>query len=260
MIIPLYSILNGILKNDKESFACSVFKSFVLVFLLYSVFSIVVLLYSKHLISFMNPQETDLSLINAYLLLSTFAFMIGVAADFANVVFVVIGRSVNVYIFLAFKVFATVLSDFLIIPVFGVVGVGLAKILTSTILSVVALVILLIQKSIKISRFGKSDLVLIKDWSIIGAFSGMQQFIANIVYALMIVRIVNEVSESGNYWLCNNFIWGFLLIPVNALSEVIRKDCKDGYKNLKQSNCYVILLLSSYYGHCQLHFGCHFSR
>lgn len=241
LIIPLYSILNGILKNDKESFACSVFKSFVLVFLLYSVFSIVVLLYSKYLISFMNPQETDLSLINTYLLLSTFAFMIGVVADFANVVFVVIGRSVNIYIFLAFKVFATVLSDFLIIPVFGVIGVGLAKILTSTILSVVALVILLIQKSIKISRFGKSDLVLIKDWSIIGAFSGMQQFIANIVYALMIVRIVNEVSESGNYWLCNNFIWGFLLIPVNALSEVIRKDCKDGYKNLKQSNYYVIL-------------------
>ena len=95
--------------------------------------------------------------------------------------------------------------------------------------------------SINISCFGKSDLVLIKDWSRIGAFSGLQQFIANVVYALMIVRIVNEVSESGNYWLCNNFIWGFLLLPVNALCEVIRKDCKDGYKNLRQSNYYIIL-------------------
>ena len=190
----------------------------------------------------MNPQEIDLSLINKYLLLSTFAFMIGIVADFANVVFVVIGKSINVYIFLAFKVLATILSDFLIIPAFSVIGVGLAKILTSTILSVVALVILSIRKSIKFTRFGKSYLVLIKDWSRIGAFSGMQQFIANIVYALMIIRIVNEVSESGNYWLCNNFIWGFLLIPVNALSEVIRKDCKDGYRNLKQSNYYVILL------------------
>ncbi len=141
LIIPLYSVLNGILKNDKESFACSVFKSFVLVFSLYSVFSIVVLLCSKHLISFMNPQEIDLSLINKYLLLSTFAFMIGIVADFANVVFVVIGKSVNVYIFLAFKVLATVLSDFLIIPAFGVIGLGLAKILTSTILSVAALVL-----------------------------------------------------------------------------------------------------------------------
>lgn len=241
LIIPLYSILNSVLKNDKGNFANIVFKSLILVFLLYSMFSLVVLFYSKHLISFMNPQEIDLSLINKYLFLSTFAFMIDIVADFANVVFVVIGKSVNVYIFLAFKVFSTILSDFLIIPAFGVIGVGLAKILTSTILSVVALAILSIQKSIKISRFGKSDLVLIKDWSRIGAFSGLQQFIANIVYALMIVRIVNEVSESGNYWLCNNFIWGFLLLPVNALCEVIRKDCKDGYKNLKQSNYYIIL-------------------
>ena len=241
LIIPLYSILNSVLKNDKGNFANIVFKSLILVFLLYSAFSIVVLVYSKHLISFMNPQEIDLSLINKYLLLSTFAFMIDIVADFANVVFVVIGKSVNVYIFLTFKVFSTILSDFLIIPAFGVIGVGLAKILTSIILSVVALAILSIEKSIKISRFGKSDLVLIKDWSRIGAFSGLQQFIANVVYALMIVRIVNEVSESGNYWLCNNFIWGFLLLPVNALCEVIRKDCKDGYKNLRQSNYYIIL-------------------
>ena len=160
LIIPLYSILNSVLKNDKGSFANIVFKSLILVFLLYSAFSVVVLVYSKHLISFMNPQEIDLSLINKYLFLSTFAFMIDIVADFANVVFVVIGKSVNVYIFLAFKVFSTILSDFLIIPAFGVVGVGLAKILTSTILSVVALAILSIEKSIKISCFGTSDLVL----------------------------------------------------------------------------------------------------
>lgn len=105
LIIPLYSILNSVLKNDKGNFANIVFKSLILVFLLYSAFSVVVLVYSKHLISFMNPQEIDLSLINKYLLLSTFAFMIDIVADFANVVFVVIGKSVNVYIFLAFKIF-----------------------------------------------------------------------------------------------------------------------------------------------------------
>ena len=71
LIIPLYSILNSVLKNDKGSFANIVFKSLILVFLLYSAFSVVVLVYSKHLISFMNPQEIDLSLINKYLFLST---------------------------------------------------------------------------------------------------------------------------------------------------------------------------------------------
>ena len=58
----------------------------------------------------------------------------------------------------------------------------------------------------------------------------------------MIVKMVNLVSESGNYWVANNFIWGWLLIPVNALSEVVRKDCKDGYSRLLQSNYYLITL------------------
>ena len=42
------------------------------------------------------------------------------------------------------------------------------------------------------------------------------------------------------YWIANNFIWGWMLIPISALAEVIRSDCKEGYKNLKQSNYYII--------------------
>ena len=52
--------------------------------------------------------------------------------------------------------------------------------------------------------------------------------------------MVNMVAEQGNYWIANNFIWGWLLIPISALSEVIRRDCKDGYNNLKQFNYYFI--------------------
>ena len=57
----------------------------------------------------------------------------------------------------------------------------------------------------------------------------------------MICRMVNAVSNSGNYWVCNNFIWGWLLIPVTCLVEIIRKDAgENGYK-LKQLNYYSIV-------------------
>ena len=46
----------------------------------------------------------------------------------------------------------------------------------------------------------------------------------------MVVEMVNIVAEQGNYWVANNFIWGWLLIPMAALMEIIRSDCKDGYK------------------------------
>ena len=71
--------------------------------------------------------------------------------------------------------------------------------------------------------------ILTGDWARIGAFSGIQQFIANFVYAIMIVKMVNMVAEQGNYWVANNFVWGWLLIPIYAITEVIRKDCKEGY-------------------------------
>ena len=241
LIIPLYSILNGILKNDKDNFASAVFKTGFVAFVLYTIFSIVVLIYASHLISFMNPNDTDLSLVNSYLSISTIAFMVGIIVSFVSVVFVVIGKSRNVYILLGVKALVTIISDFIIVPRFGVVGVAVSNILINSILAIVGIVILYLEKAIKLSWFKKEDVKIFKDWCRIGVFSGIQQFIANIVYALMIVKMVNMVAEQGNYWVANNFVWGWLLIPIYAITEVIRKDCKDGYKELKQSNYYLII-------------------
>ena len=40
----------------------------------------------------------------------------------------------------------------------------------------------------------------------------------------MIVKMVNAVNEVGNYWVANNFIWGWLLVPVTCFSELIKKN------------------------------------
>ena len=73
--------------------------------------------------------------------------------------------------------------------------------------------------------FGKCEMSWIKDWAKIGLWSGCQIVLANVVYALVVVRMINAVSESGNYWVANNFIWGWLLVPVNCLVEVIKFLC-----------------------------------
>ena len=241
LIIPLYSIFNKILKNDKEMFPKLVFKAIIIVFILYTIFSIVVLIYAKNLVSFMNPNETDLSLINRYLSITTISFMIGIIVNFINVILVVIDKSKNIYILLISKALITVVSDFIIIPRMGVMGVAFSSILINIILSLFGILILIKEKAIKPEFFKKTDVKIIKDWVKVGAFSGIQQFISNIVYALMICKMVNMVAEQGNYWVANNFIWGWLLIPISAISEVVRKDCKNGYEELKQSNYYIIV-------------------
>ena len=40
----------------------------------------------------------------------------------------------------------------------------------------------------------------------------------------MIARMVNMVGEQGTYWVANNFIWGWLLLPVLQLGELIKRE------------------------------------
>ena len=41
----------------------------------------------------------------------------------------------------------------------------------------------------------------------------------------MIARIVNVVNEQETYWVANNFILGWLLLPVIQLGELIKQEC-----------------------------------
>lgn len=241
LIIPLYSILNKIFKNDSENFAKHTFKTGLLTFIIYTLFSIGVLIYGVVLIKAMNPNEIDAATTNAYLQLEMVAFMVGIIVSFVNVVFVVVGKDKNVYIFLAIRTILSLIVDFVLIPNLGVYGIAISNIIVNTVLAVSSFVLLYIQKHIKFCWFHKSDFPILKEWGKVGVFSGIQQFIDNFIYAIMICKMVNMVAEQGNYWIVNNFIWGWLLIPISALSEIVRRDCKDGYLRLKQFNYYFIV-------------------
>ena len=242
LIVPLYSILNKVFKEDKEKGSRFVFKSFLIAFVLYSLFNVGTFFYGNALISYMNPQENDISAVSLYLKLETVAFMVGIVPSFFNVTFVVAEKPKNVYVFLGLQAILTVVGDFLLIPALGVNGVAVSNIVTNAILGIAGFVVLRCEKLIKPCLFGKGDKSEYLSWLKVGLFSGCQQFIDNIVYALMIGRMVNTVSEQGNYWVANNFIWGWLLIPASAMAEVIKADCKEEDKNIIRSN-YCLLSL-----------------
>ena len=58
----------------------------------------------------------------------------------------------------------------------------------------------------------------------IGGISGVESLVRNFAYIIMISRMVNVVNEQGTYWVANNFIWGWLLLPITQLGEYIKKD------------------------------------
>lgn len=243
LIIPLYSILNRVNKEDNKNFSRFTFIALIIVFSLHFIFNIGVFFYGTSLIKAMNPSEVNIVAIKQYLELETIAFMIGIIPTFFNVIFVTINKAKNVYIFLIIQAILGIIGDFVLIPNLGVNGIAINNIITNSILAVAGFITLFLEKQITPSWFNKGDFQLIANWCKIGLFSGLQQFIDNIVYALMISRMVNLVAESGNYWVANNFIWGWLLIPISALSEIIKSDYKEE-KNTNRSNYLMIVAFS----------------
>ena len=238
LIVPMYSVLSK--AHKREDFNQVVFKLGLVVVGLYALFSLGTFFYGIHLVRYMNPNEIDIGAAYRYLSLETVAFMIGIIFSYASVVFLVIDKSKYMYAFLVAKIALALVSDFLLIPNMGIDGVAISNIIANSVMGVLAIGLLIWIRQLRPGKYNKEDIPHFKDWGRIGLFAGGQQFVDNIVYALMICRLVNAVSESGNYWVSNNFIWGWLLIPITCLSEIIRKDAgADGY-NLRQKNYYSI--------------------
>ena len=239
LIIPMYSVLSK--AHKKENFNQVVFKLGIIVVGLYALFNIGTFFYGISIVAYMNPNEIDIAAAYRYLSLETIAFMIGIVYSYVSVVFLVIDKPKYMYAFLVARILLSLLSDLALVPGMGIDGIAVGNIIANSIMGVLGVLLLIKEKALKPGRYTKEDLPNFKDWGRVGLFAGGQQFLDNIIYALMIVRMVNAVSESGNYWVANNFIWGWLLIPITCLAEIIKKDAgADGY-NLKQKNYYSII-------------------
>ena len=242
LIIPMYSVLSK--AKSTENFSKIIFKLGIIVVGLYVLFSLGTFFYGIHLVSYMNPNDINVMDAYRYLSLETVAFMIGIVYSYVNVVFIVIEKSKYMYFFLVGKILLSLLSDFVLIPNLGIEGVAISNIISNFVVGAIGVIVLILTNNVKVSKYTNDDLPHLKMLGKVGLFAGGQQFLDNIIYALMIVRMVNAVSESGNYWVANNFIWGWLLIPITCLSEIIRKDAGINGYNLKQKNYYSITIFA----------------
>ena len=85
--------------------------------------------------------------------------------------------------------------------------------------------------------FGKEalDFGWIKDFVRIGGVSGLESLVRNVAYMAMITRMVNVVGEQGTYWVANNFIWGWLLLPILQLGELIKQEVAANEENVRKN-------------------------
>lgn len=236
LIVPLYALFHKCIQ-DSEKFKKRIFQSFLIVNVIYILFSFIVLMSCNSIVSAMTSDR--IAEVTEYLRLETAGFIIGNIVCFVNILFVVLEKPFYIYAMVVLKTIFILIGDTFLIPQFGVNGVAYSDIAVSSVCVVLCLIVLYREKLITVSfRFDKTFL---KDYLSIGSFSGFQILLDNIIYSAIVCKMVNAAAEQGNYWTANNIIWGLMLIPVSALAEIIKKDCKDILTS-KKILCYNIVI------------------
>ncbi|MDD6654559.1 MAG: hypothetical protein PUE59_06020 [Treponema sp.] len=175
-----------------------------------------------------------------YIRIESIANIFSLLASFLFICLVTLGKSKYVYILTGVKLALCIIFDTFFVSTLsisanlGVNGIGYSNIVVNLFLFIVS-VIQLGKEGYSIFTKEKLSFKWTKGLLKVGGISGAESFVRNVAYMIMISRMVNMVNEQGTYWVANNFIWGWLLLPVNQLGELIKQEVGTDEKAVKNN-------------------------
>ena len=239
IILPLFFFI-GKVKADKAAFSNCVRTGMLVSLGVYATLSAAVSIFAEQLLALMAADESILAASASYIRIESVANVFSILAQFALVALVSLNRSRYIYILTGARLLLSLIFDtFLVssLPVsadLGVNGVGYSNIIVNVILLSVSLM-LLRGEGIRIFNKDKLDFRWMKEFVKTGGISGLESLVRNVAYMLMVARMVNVVGEQGTYWVANNFIWGWLLLPVLQLGELIKEETAESEDNVAEN-------------------------
>ena len=240
IILPLFYFI-GKVKDDKRAFANRVKSGMLISLGVYAILGAAVIIFAEPLLSLM---ATDSSIIDAsatYIRIESVASIFGVLAQFALVALITVNKSRYIYVLTGARlVLSLALDTFLVstLPVslnLGVNGIAVTNIIVNLLLLAVSLVLLLAEK-VNVFSLERLDFSWAGEFIKIGGISGVESLVRNVAYMVMVARMVNVVGEQGTYWVANNFIWGWLLLPVLQLAELIKQETAADRENIRKNS------------------------
>lgn len=238
LILPLYFILGKAISNTEE-FTNRLKGSMVIVFSIYLTLSALISIFAEPMVVAMAQNSALVDATVSYIRLETIAYIFLTMWKFLMLILLLIGRDKLIYIMLTVQMILTVLLDTLFISEFsfslqlGVNGIAITNIIVNIVLLAVFFILLKKEKNINIFQRKKLNFAWVKQWTTIAGYSGLETLVRNLAFMYMVVRMVNIINEPGTFWVTNSFIWGWLLLPVLQLSELIKSDCSKDEENIK---------------------------
>ena len=239
IILPLFYFIGGV-KDDKTEFANRVRTGMLISFGIYSVLSLLVIVFAEPMLELMAADSAIIAASASYIRIESIANVFLILAQFVLVALVTINKSKYLYILTGMRLVLCLLCDTFLVSGLsvsanlGVNGIGYSNIIVSVLLLVCSLA-LLEKEGIRILTRTTLGFLWAKEFIRIGSISGTESFVRNVAYMVMIARMVNVVGEQGTYWVANSFIWGWLLLPVIQLGELIKRETAVDRENVRQN-------------------------
>lgn len=249
IVLPLFFFIGKVL-TDKKKFANRMRTGLLVSVGAYTVLSVVIIVLAKPLLSLMTTDKAIIDASATYIRIESVASIFSLAFNFIMVGMVTLGKEKYVYALTTVKLVLCLLVDTFMVstlPVslnLGVNGIAFSNIIVNVLLVATA-IILLRKEGIVLFQKAKLSFGWMKDFAKVGGISGLESFVRNIAYMLMIVRMVNMVGEQGTYWVANNFIWGWFLLPVLQLGELIKRETATDENAVKNNSIgYFVITLA----------------
>ena len=239
IILPLFYFV-GTVKNNKKEFTNRVRTGMLISFLVYAALSAIVFVFAEPLLVLMATDPAIIAESVAYIRIESIANIFMVLTQFALVALVTMNKRKYLYLLTCAQLMLCLVTDTLLVsglPIsanLGVNGIGYSNIIVNALLLAVSL-LLLEKEEIRIFKREKWSFSWAKEFLKVGGLSAIESLVRNVAYMVMIARMVNMVSEQGTYWVANNFIWGWLLLPVLQLGELIKQEIATNKDNLRQN-------------------------
>jgi Na+-driven multidrug efflux pump len=230
LVQPLYFCI-GQSNTDTKSLRNKVKTGLLVFFAAYGIFSAVMVGLTDPLVKLMGQNETLHEATVAYIQVELGSVTLNGMTKFLSVVFVMQEWNLVIYALLTVQMVVSIFCDYTFASQswanLGAMGIAYSSLCSSSIVLVLTCAMTCkklefdFTEDIKTARL---DFSWLKDWTRIGLFAGLESFIRNSVYLVVILRSMNTLNEQGSYWVANTFIWNWLLLTVLPLNELIKQD------------------------------------
>ncbi|MBR5536277.1 MAG: multidrug transporter [Clostridia bacterium] len=241
LILPLFYFI-GTVREDRHEFANRIRTGLLITLGVYIPLSAAVLIFAEPMLSLMAADASILSPSASYIRIESVANVFAVLAQFTLIALTTVGKSKYLYAISFARLILCLVSDTFLVSTLpcsanlGVNGIGYSNIIVNALLLAISLFLLAKKEGVSLFTRFPCRFAWAKALLTISGISGAESLVRNLAYMIMIVRMVNTVHEQGTYWVANNFIWGWLLLPILQLGELIKQEIATDQRTLRRNS------------------------